>query len=311
MSKITSLIVTVTTLFSSLFGGSALANLPTAGISNGVVTLSNIHYGSGSQEYLDIAYPVGARGNVDVIIDVHGGAWYTGDKSEFGGRIKAIAQCGYVGVSVNYTYISETSHCDTILDEITQSLKTVQKKMKLRGITVKNYFIEGYSAGAHLAALYAYSRGAESGLKPVGVNTMSGPNALEYLYRDDMKVMLTENTLGDEEFVCLVISCLCGETVTTDNLKDSKVQAALQKVSPTHYVDTAVPTLIAQGKNDVVVPPANADILAQELTKAGVDNHIIWFPNSGHDLWDDSVHTSEIDERVLQMVSTTLSAYKK
>ncbi|MBQ6117764.1 MAG: prolyl oligopeptidase family serine peptidase, partial [Clostridia bacterium] len=70
-----------------------------------------------------------------------------------------------------------------------------------------------------------------------------------------------------------------GQTVTEENLR-----AVTAPFSPVTYVSTAVPTVIAHGKKDTVVPYSNAQTLDRLLTDQGVPHVLISYPNSGHGL---------------------------
>lgn len=309
MEKIIAFFMSIISLICSLFGISfGNTENQTEKTENGIVFVQNYRYGEAEREIMDYAYPEGATGNVDVIIDVHGGAWIAGSKDSETSNVKACAQYGYIGVAINYTYISETSHCDTILDEITMALKAIKSIAADKGITVNKYIIEGMSAGGHLSALYAYSRGAESGITPAAVYDMCGPTALEYL--PSMQSFLTGNTLGSTDYICKLISYLCGVTVTVDNLNTAEVKEALQKVSATHYVDTAVPTILEHGMVDTIVPYQNSVILSGLLTEKGIRNDLVTLPNSNHDLGNDPEEAQRAGDLLIQYAADYLSAYK-
>ena len=57
--------------------------------------------------------------------------------------------------------------------------------------------------------------------------------------------------------------------------------------SPVTFVSSAVPTLIAHGQKDTVVPYSNAETLDSALTENGVTHMLITYPNSGHALEND------------------------
>lgn len=293
MAKIIAFFMAIITFFANLFGiniGGGNTNNPTVTNKDGITFVQNIRYGEREREVLDLAYPQNASGNVDLILDVHGGAWIAGSKDNETNFVKAFAQNGYVGAAISYTYISENTHCDLILDEITAALKTIVANCADAGITINKYIIMGASAGGHLATLYAYSRGSEAGIAPAAVFDLCGPVALEYL--SVMPEMVTSGSLGSTEQACTLISNLCGVKVTLDNLGTPEVKAALQAVSATHFIDNAVPTVIMHGLKDNIVPYANAVILDEKLTEAGVRHDLIPFPNSGHGLSDDPDCTS-------------------
>ena len=260
-------------------------------------------YGTGEREKMDIAYPKNASGKVDVVLNLHGGAWVAGDKSTYNNETLYTAKLGYIGVQMNYSYISDTVHCDTLLDEITMALKAVKADAANRGITIEHYAIRGQSAGAHLATLYAYSRGNESGIEPAFVINQCGPNALEYISM--LSTIFSAGTLGTTEYISSLFTNLCGVTVTTDNLETAEVKAALEQVSATHFVSTAVPTITCHGTLDTIVPYVNATILDGLLASNGVEHYLFTYPTSGHTLQGNS----DLDEQACQMALDWCAKY--
>jgi len=307
--------MSIIALFTSIFGintnGGENNNndAPTEPVIVAEPFVSDFAYGSAERETMDIAFPEGAKGDVDLIIFIHGGAWTSGSKDEYTDQIKTIADNGYIGVAMNYSYISKDIHCDTILNEITMALKAVRSKAAERGINVSRYIIAGYSAGGQLAPLYAYSRGSESGLSPAAVVDLAGPTALEYVTY--LKELTTVINIGDTDYVCELLSYLCGVTITLNNLNNAEVKAALQSVSATHYTDTAVSTIIAHGEKDNTSPIASSVLLSAQLKSKGVRCDFVRFPNSGHGLDSDPSSYAETEALLAQYASDYLSSYKK
>jgi dipeptidyl aminopeptidase/acylaminoacyl peptidase len=64
---------------------------------------------------------------------------------------------------------------------------------------------------------------------------------------------------------------------------DSDKEQALKKISPVTYIAGAVPTLLAHGEKDTIVPFSNAERLDNALP-AGKKLGFLKFPNSGHGL---------------------------
>lgn len=311
MEKIIAFIMSIITFICGLFGiefGKETVK-QTETVENGVVFVQNYRYGDAERELMDYAYPEKATGNVDVIIDIHGGGWVAGSKDTEITVVKRAAELGYIGMAINYTYASETTHCDTILNEITMALKAIKKEAAAKGITVNKYLIRGASAGGHLAALYAYSRGGESGIEAAAVFDKCGPTALEYTSVSE-KMLFVENSIGDEETLCRIMSYLIGVTVNENTINNADVKEALQKYSATHYADAAVPTILEHGMKDSLVPYENSVILSELLTAKGIKNDLVLLPNSEHGLESDPEQAQIAADLYLQYAAEYLSAYK-
>ena len=287
-SKIISFFMSVVMFFMGLFGlGDGKTDKPADGGVN-IVFEQNISYADGKRNVFDFAFPENAKGDIGLVLAIHGGAWVSGSKENETAVIKACAQKGYAAAAINYSYISESVHCDTLITEIGLALKTVKEYAVGKGMNITGVILRGESAGAHLAMLYAYTKAAETkkqtGMEIKAVFDYCGPTALDKV---DMVGDLLLTNFGTEG-IATVLSDLCGVTVNVNNCSDADVKAALAAVSPACFTSSAVPTVICHGMADVLVPYLNAVMLDAELTAAGVEHTLISFPTSGHLLENDA-----------------------
>ncbi|MCQ2463862.1 MAG: alpha/beta hydrolase [Clostridia bacterium] len=287
-SKIISFFMSIIMAFLGFFG---LGNGKTDKPSDGGVKIAfeqNIQYANGSRNVFDFAFPESAKGDTGLVLAIHGGAWVAGSKENETDVIKACAEKGYAAAAINYTYISETVHCDTLLNEITLALKAIKSHAAQKGINISRVILRGESAGAHLAMLYAYTKAAEAksiaGIDIKAVFDYCGPTSLDKVDMVGNLLLTNFGTVG----IATVLSNLCGVTVNVDNCSDKDVKAALAAVSPACFTSTAVPTVICHGVADVLVPYLNAVMLDSALTADGVKHTLISFPTSGHLLENDA-----------------------
>ncbi len=253
-----------------------------------VVFEQGLRYADGARNVYDFAYPESANGETGLVLALHGGAWVSGSKENETDVIKACAQKGYAAAAINYSYISESVHCDTVITEIGLALKAIREHAAEKGMKLTGVILRGESAGAHLAMLYAYTRAAQTkqqtGMEIKAVFDYCGPTALDKV---DMVGDMLLTSFGTEG-IAAILSDLCGVTVNVNNCSDSGVKAALAAVSPACFASSAVPTVICHGMADVLVPYLNAMVLDAELTAAGVKHTLITFPTSGHLLENDA-----------------------
>ena len=101
-----------------------------------------------------------------IILFIHGGAWVSGVKTQVNPYIFEFANRGYITATVKYTLLrkemdDKTRSIQRDLDEIDACIKSIKSVLtELEFDTSKTEFvIGGASSGAHLAMLYAYSRG--------------------------------------------------------------------------------------------------------------------------------------------------------
>lgn len=294
--RITAFFMSILTFFAGLFG----INIQPEPV--------EYKYGPHERHVVDIALPRNAEGSArGLILYIHGGAWIGGDKSGYSNEIKKAATKGYVAAAMNYRYISDTVHSDDIMDDITAALAKIKEVAAEQGITVNKALLTGASAGAHLSLLYAYSRSDAAPVTPAAVVSFCGPTELS------SKGYIDGNLIGEPSVMLDLLSKLCGVKLTIDEFRAetgnySAWAEAIAHVSPASYVTSStVPTVIAHGEKDSVVPFDNAVRLDALLTEAGVKHDFIRFPNSDHPLDKDP----DCMQRSLELLDEYAAEYLK
>ncbi len=189
------------------------------------------------RQKLDFYVPKGAK-NFPVMMFVHGGAWKTGDKSQYGALGELFAKQGIGTAIINYRLTGKdgaVKHPDHIHD-VAKAFAWVKENCGTYGGDQKRIFISGHSAGGHLVALLATD---ESYLKAVKCSTkdIRGVIALSGVYT------ITPIILGD----------VFG--------KDANVCKAASPLS--HVQANDPPFLLAYGNKDIPF----LDVMAEEFCK--------------------------------------------
>ena len=247
-------------------------------------------YGDEKRQALDLHLPAGKRGETGLVFFIHGGGWVEGDKAIYRDELRKWSEKGYAAAAANYRYVSETIGVQDILDDITAALSAVRTLGLEQGLNLNKCLLTGGSAGGHLALLYAYSQRKTAPVTPVCVVDYCGPAAL-----DDTAFALNE---GWSPWIQTVLSHCCGKAFTAENFADAA--QALKKISPVTYALNAVPTVMAYGKADDIVPFSQAEVLDRALTHSGVPHDLVIYPNSRHDLASDpdaDAETARLFER--------------
>lgn len=245
-----------------------------------VLSLSKISYSSAATRcVMDLYLPKTRIGGCPLVIYLHGGAWTSSSNKEY--TQTAYAKCAEFGIAtlaINYRYASESVNAFDMLDDIQASLAKAKEVAAGYGLELNKVLLTGYSAGAHLSMLYAYSRADVSPIKPVCVFEQSGPVDLT-------NPKLLQSTLGTETmYDC--ISWLSGTKVTDERSLIENSEAILA-VSPIKYVNSnCVPTVICHGKRDLVIDYSEAEKLVSAFKEYGVTYELITF-NSNHALYKD------------------------
>ncbi len=245
---------------------------------NTVTVLENISYGTHARNTLNLAFPADKTGDIGLVLFIHGGAWVTGDKSEYDAFIRQYAEEKQVAcAAMNYRFVSDSVHIGDILADIHAALGKIRSVSAEKGLQISKVLLTGTSAGAHLSMLYAYRCKDIAPVKPAAVFSFCGPTDL---YDDQFYV---SGSLGTAQEVCSLMSDVCGQAFTLDEKETAK--DALDAASPILYVSADIcPTALCHGKKDSVVPYSNAMSILSAFEKHGVQYDFISFPNSDHDL---------------------------
>lgn len=274
MTKIVAMIMAIISYFAAFFGIDLQSN---------ITVYSDISYGSETQ-LMDIYVPHKAclRDDNAVILYLHAGSWNSGSKEELDGYCRKIAGMGYIAATMDYSLITDLSMsvtAFTMLDEIQMALERISEFSDEQGLNITKGALGGFSAGAHLAMLYSYSREAKSPIKLKFVINQSGPS--------DLHPEAWEPHYAKEAILTLA-GLLAGKTITTEDYESGKAQAVINSVSPAAYVTSkSLPTIMGYGDLDMIVPSGNKTALLGKLQNKKVPHTCISYPNSGHGLWFD------------------------
>ncbi|MGN1443280.1 MAG: alpha/beta hydrolase fold domain-containing protein [Acutalibacteraceae bacterium] len=250
----------------------------------GVTAYQDLAYGTvSSSQKLDLYLPERDDKNVGLIVFIHGGAWQSGDKKELADTAKSVTKnYGYATASLNYRMLGEKATYAEMLEDIHAALGFIKQKAEESGYSIKTCGLIGYSAGAHLALLYAYKNDTVSPISIAYVTSLAGPTDL------------TDPNFFDAEWKVQCGGALIGaDGITLENWQDYK--AELLKASPVSYVDQNVPkTLLCHGTADKTVPYSNAVILSEKLSAVGAAYTLIPFEGADHGLLDDSMEATDL-----------------
>ncbi len=253
-----------------------------------IIAVALIKYFSGYEIYKDISYGDSEINSMDVyipkraysresngcILFIHGGSWSGGDKAEETARCRLLASHGYIVASVNYTLRNEENAEEYtvfgVLDELDAALLRIKDFSDERGIQIDKAALSGYSAGAHLAMLYSYSRYDTAPIELAFTASMAGPaDICPEVWGEDLTVRIAK--------------LLTGEVLTEEELLTERAHDVLSSISPTSFIsENTPPTLIMHGGRDTVVPKENAESLIEKLSQSRVPYDYIYLKDSDH-----------------------------
>ena len=126
-------------------------------LADGVKIEKDIMYKDDGQkeQTLDIIYPESFIGKLPVIIDIHGGGFFYGDKELNRPYCYSLAKRGFLVFTVNYRLALYDYKIPHQIQDITAAISFVINNIKKYSGDTDNVFITGDSAGGYFAALSA------------------------------------------------------------------------------------------------------------------------------------------------------------
>lgn len=225
----------------------------------------SISYGPHTRNTLDIYLPEKRDSKTPVILLVHGGSWFEGDKSAFTDLAKYWREKGYAAATMNYRFTNtpEKNIHPAQVNDIAKAIDFIGSKSAEWKIAADKFALQGASAGGHLSLLYTYKY--DAGNKVKAVLSMAGPT--------DLTVMG-----GPGASHAQTVHWLMGSSVQAN-------PAAYIDASPVSHVTAAAkPTLLYHGKLDVVVPYQQAVDLKNRLSQFGAIHKLILYEDTGHEV---------------------------
>lgn len=233
------------------------------------ITMMDQSYGTDVKQKFNIYLPAfRSKSSTPVIFLIHGGAWRSGDRTDFNSSIATYQAMfpNYAIVTLSYRlYANNTNRFPVQEMDVKSCIEYVMIHRADYEISQK-FAIIGVSAGAHLGALYAYKYGSTS-YNPKAVVEISGP-------MDLIKTYTTVNSAAVKSW----ISDVAGNPYTADSL-------TYISSSPLHFVSpTSAPTLILHGTADTIVPAQQASLLDSKLQANNVIRTMKLYVGDGHTL---------------------------
>ena len=242
-----------------------------------VCNFKDIAYGSNKNQNFDLNLPVDDRDEIGLVVFLHGGGWAGGNKTSVKSSLNNFdANEDYATASINYRLAGEESaDIYDIVDDITAALELIKNMAGGYGMNITKLVVCGHSAGGHLALLYAYKHKDISPIPIVGVYASASVPDLS------TDAFYTKNKIGDEAYMCSLISKVCGVNITPENR--ARYKGILDKLSPVNYVDQdTVPTILMHGTEDKIAPYSGAARLNDVLTENSVNHELITVKGLGH-----------------------------
>ena len=161
----------------------------------------NVAYGSDPLQKFDVYMPNTQVQGAPVILMVHGGGWWQGDKVDtpvVRNKVEAWVPTGAVFISVNYPLVPKVNPLQQA-QSVAKALAYAQRNASQWGADPDKFILMGFSAGAHLVSLLAAQPTLATSL---GARPWLGTVALDSAAYDIPKIMNNpyHPTLYDDAF---------------------------------------------------------------------------------------------------------------
>lgn len=212
---------------------------------------------NGKSLQLDVYKKKGLQTPASTLIFVHGGAWRSGERSDYLFYLLNYAQKGYVTVTVSYRLIQDALFPAAVQD-LDCAVRWIRQHADEFGIDADRMALVGGSAGAHLSLLVGYDGDNPNFIGECGLDSISSSvKAIVNLYGPID--LTTKYAVGTDQ-----VKNFMGKSYDEDP-DLYKLASPRFHISPDNP-----PTLTFHGTIDSLIPVSQADSLDAWLTKANV-----------------------------------------
>lgn len=221
---------------------------------------------SGKDVHLDVYRNTAFEGPRPVLVYVHGGAWWKGEKPAGWGGFRAYLAAGFSVVTVEYR-LTDVARAPAAVQDVRCALSWVKANAKAYGFDTKQVVPYGTSAGGHLALM--------AGMLPKK-NDIDLPAC-----RDQPKVAAILDFYGPYHLKSDLPGAF--RSPSTARWIGDGPETLWKTMSPASYVrKDQPPVYIVHGDADPTVPYEASTSLKADLDRAGVLNRFHPVPGGVH-----------------------------
>lgn len=244
------------------------------------------------RQSLDVTIPSGTASGarLPAVVFIHGGHWNRNSLKSMEDDVNAAVARGFVGVTINYRY-STVNDWPAQIQDAKCAVRFIKANADRFNIDPLRVAVAGYSAGAHLAMMVAFSQGVES-LESCAHGSTTPNSALD----SSVKAVVSRSGINDL-FVAMKESGHVSNAAR-NSIREligavDDLDMALRVASPKCYVDNLpmcnnaspqLPVLQIHGDSDSTIMPLQPEILHQRLMALGFTQpRFVRFCNQPHD----------------------------
>ena len=268
-------------------------------VPDGVVFESGIEYSKpgGESLALDIARPKTGDGPFPAILCIHGGGFRAGTREGYDALCLKLAEHGYVAATVTYR-LAPKHPFPAAVNDVKAAVRWLRANAATYKIDPDRIGVTGGSAGGHLAQFLGVT---------ANVPEFEGVDSP----KESSKVACVVNVYGPSDFTLSYGKSVDAAVVLPLFLGGNLEQARGKHImaSPLYWVTPlAAPTLCIHGTEDKYVHIEQAELLVDQLTKAGVEAKLLKLEGAGHGF--KGKDAEKADAALLQFFDEHLKAAK-
>ncbi len=280
--------------------------LPSAAASGTYTTTSDITYEtvSGTNLNLDLYYPSSATTTPPLVIQIHGGGWSSGDKTDANqvNNAEVLVGLGYAVAVINYRLPSgSTNQFPAAIQDARCAVRWLKANAATYNYDNTHILAMGFAEGAYLAAM----------LGTAATNTTDGFDSTSCTETGETPAV--NGVAAYYGMMNYSDSSGCGSGTTCNNIVTlflgsgwTTNSAQNDIASPLNFVSSSTPPFfIAHGENDTTTPLVQEVEMDQQLQSNSIGVNYLEVQSVGHDFYPfDSTIATEV-----QTSSCTLLSY--
>ncbi len=215
-----------------------------------------LSYGPDPQQALDLYAPPGGAKGAPVVVFVHGGAWDSGRRQDYGFAGRALAAQGFLAAVIGYRLVPQVRY-PAFVEDAAAAVAWLAQHAATYGGDPQRIALTGHSAGAYIAMMtvldtdFLRAQGLQAGVIKAAAG-LSGPY----------------------DFLPLAVASTQAAFGAWPNLPQTQ---------PINHVHPGAPPIfLAHGTKDDLVWPRNSVRLAAALTAAGDEAQLKLYPGLTH-----------------------------
>lgn len=273
------------------------------GVTKAAEELTDVAYARGSDaQTLDLYLPDRTGRAVPLVIDIHGGAFMGGSKSDNRGRIDALRERGYAVASVNYRLSSEAPFPAGVRD-VKAATRWLRANAADYGIDPRRFAAWGDSAGGYFAAALGTTSGRTTTFDDASLGNAGVSSAVQAVVDFYGPIdFLTMDRQASNPGGCPQSPQVHDDAGSPESLwlgsPVQSVPSAARSASPLTYLRPgAPPFFVAHGKADCNVPHGQSLqlVAALKAERVPVTFHLLDDAGHGDPAFDDRLRPQVID----------------